>query len=663
MSELDDLESIENSGQSQMDIDLSNIYSVKQGGFGDQSKLKTYIGSIKVRDLKEDLDLYETLTKDKSWPVSQIIQREVDKIRVSDIAKSYIQGQGRVVKYFPPLVVAILPKESDGKISMTLNFDSEITEDVRQLIYDRSNYSTNEPIKKYILEASNLSIMNGVHVLEVSKVFDMKLLSWDKNKYYAIVIDGQHRYKALLKSAESKTEFDQYLQDIVFVDFSPLINSKPEFSPVEVVRRIFVDINTNARKVGFVRRILMDDKEISALCVQSLVDSVARDGANKSQEQFLYSQVVDWYGEKLKHSLPHLTGVLSLYQIIDDYLIRENLSSLNDLRSPKKVSKWISRLNNVFMIDRIIENADLDAIKDIKTLHVSWEEYDARRLGNEEYSEDIEDEYKESEIFSYDYRILDIARSQFDSIYLEPIIKFFNEFRPLKKGIDLIREKGGFGDDNTLSTALISSRTKVGNTKVLRDSISELKLRLEQELHPKYFLILTVLGQKAVFNNLFKRIEMELNPDMNKETCSSVVEIYLKDINSLIEYFEQKDISLFANKDHVTIDNVPAQIENLGNISNLFWEGVNYDNNSIIYNSQGIATLSYLISEFIRLNNCRLKGEAIDFDINEAPWVRSRIKRIIKKTFDYQDEQLEEYAQEIIDLKSEFIQQYFSVDE
>jgi hypothetical protein len=659
-NEIEEFDSIEGSGQGSTVLNLSNIYSIKLGGFGDQSNLRTYLGSIRVKDLKEDLDLYETLTKDKSWPVSQIIQREVDKIRVSNIAKSYIQGQGRIVKYFPPIIVAILPKDSDGKISMTLDYESEVPNDIRELIYQKSMYSTNDPIKKYILNGENLSLIDGVYLIEVSKVFDTNLLAWNKDKYYSIVIDGQHRLQALFKSAISKPEVNEYLQDVVFVDFSPLILSNTSLSPVEVVRRVFVDINTNARKVGFVRQILMDDKELASLCVQSLVDSVNRDGSEKDIDSFLISQIVDWYGDKLKHSLPHLTGILSLYQIIDDYLIQENISSLNDLRSPRKVSKWVNRLNDVFMVDRFIDSSEDPAIQDIKTLYTSLMEYEARRSGQEDFSPEIDDEYKESEIFNFDYRILDIAQSQFEAIYLKPLVSFFNNYSPLNKGIGIIRDKGGLGTDENLSTALISSLSKVANTEVLKNAISHLKAEMERELYPKYFLLYTVLGQKSVFNVLFKRIQQDLNPDMDESICMGIVDSFLVDINNLITYIEQKPISLFSKNDDVIIEEIPTNLLDLGVIASSFWEGVNYENSSIIYNSQGIGTMTFIISELIRLNNSRINADTLSFDIGQAPWVKSRIKRILRKRFAYTPDLADEFANEIIKLKSEFIERYFS---
>ena len=662
MDELDDFDDIESSGTDNNSLELSNVFNIKIGGFGNTDDLKTYFGSISVDELEEDISLYETLTKDKSWPVSQIIQREVNKFRVSDISKSYVLGTGRLIKYFPPLIIAILPKENDGKISLNLDFNPDDSSRTKEAIYDRSKYHSNTKIKPYIVNAPNMSLIDGLYVLEVSKVFDTRLLSWDKNKHYAVVIDGQHRLEALFKSKQENEDVGNYLQDVVFIDFSPIIQRKVEHTPVEVVRRIFIDINTNAQRVGFVRQVLMDDKDLSSLCVQSLVDSSNPDGSNKNQDSFLRSQLVDWYGDKLKHTLPHLTGVLSLYQIIDDFFVKDSLSSFRDRRSPKKVQNWVSRLNTIFMVDQELENNEKYEGSEIIPLYKSLEDYEARIAQSNDLSEELDDEYKESEIFEYDYRVLDVARDQFENIYARPFIKFFNKLKPHAKTIEIIEEEGGFGQNEILSAALIASRKKIAHTKNYKDSLRQLRARIEEDLHDNYFLLFSVLGQKALFSNLFQRYLGKINADFNEEKCLEITEEYISNLNSLLDFTENKPISLFAKKDEVIIDNVPEELIDLGIISTNFWEGIIYESSRIIYNTQGIRALSDILNKFLIVNKARIGEAEVFIDLASTPYVKSRISRLLKRRFDYSDSEIENYSSKIIELKNQFITDYFSND-
>jgi hypothetical protein len=91
---------------------LSNVYKVIKGGF-DIDGVETYLGSANVSMLKDDIEVFEKLTEDKSWPVSTIIQREVDERRVNEIANDFILRDSRNVKYFPPIVVALIPRNGD----------------------------------------------------------------------------------------------------------------------------------------------------------------------------------------------------------------------------------------------------------------------------------------------------------------------------------------------------------------------------------------------------------------------------------------------------------------------------------------------------------------------------------------------------------------------
>jgi len=660
MDELDDLKNIEESSKNIENIDFSNIYNVRIGGFGESSKLKTYFSSIKVKHLKEDLDLYETLTKDKTWPISQIVQREVDRIRVSNISKSYILSEGRPIKYFPPIIVAILPKNKDGSISIDLEYgEDENLETIKEAVYINSNFSGNDRIKPYIISSNNLSLTKGLFLLEVSKVFESYLLSWDKSRYYAIVIDGQHRLEALYKSSDEDNNIEDYQQDVVFLDFSVLLEDEKDISPVEAVRRVFVDINTNAQRVGFVRQVLMDDKDLSSLCVQSLVDSVNKDGSSKNQDSYLKSQIVDWYGDKLKHTLPHLTGILSLYQIINDYLVQENISSINDLRNPKKISKWVTRMNDIFFVDKTIEQNEIEKFEHIKSLYDSYQEYETKRQQNSEYDSDVEDEYKESELFFYDYTVLDIARYNFEKIYLRPIIKFFNNLYPNSETLNLIDQEGGFNLDKNLAKALVSSRKKIAITNIYKTELAKLKNTIEDKLIDDFFLFFTVLGQKSTFSILFSSIQRKINPDFSEDNCMEIVDDKIKEFNNLFNFFTDKDISLLSHKDNIEIEDIDASIEDLGTISNNFWEGIIYENDNIIYNTQGVRSLSYILNEFICLNQARIDGENYNFDLNNAPYVKSRTKRIISKRFNYTDDQISEFANKILESKNHYIKNYF----
>jgi hypothetical protein len=633
---------------------LSNIYNVKIGGFGQPDSIRTYLATLSVRDLEQDIDFYETLSKDKSWPVSQIIQREVDKIRVSTISKDYVLGEGRDIKYFPPIIIAILPRNSEGKIDLKLDYNPDNSENIKELIYAKSNYRTNASLKNLFLKAPNVSPIAGLYLLEVFKVMDFNIFCWDKNQYYAVVIDGQHRLDSLLKSKNDNPDIENYIQDVVFLDFSILIKNVGErFSPVEVVRRVFIDINTNAKRVGVVRQILMDDKDLSSLLVQSLVDSVNKDGSSKESSKFLISQIVDWYGDSLKHSFPHLTGVLSLYQILSDYLVLYNLSSINDLRNPTKVKNWVKRQNEYFFVDDSITNNPKWA--DVTKLSESLNNFNRNRDIYEELADGLEDDFKESELFQYDYRALLIAQENFENLYLKGFVYFFNEFTPYKDAMSVLVENQAFEPDSVLNQTLLSSRNKIAKSPRLREAFGRIKEKLEAQLSNRFYLLYSVLGQKAIFNLLFKRIFTEFNKDFTEAKCLELVDSFLQDINSLVDITISGEFGIFGKKENMILTDLDDALIDLGTIATSFWDGIIYEDNKIIYNSQGIQSLSSFIEYAILIKKNHLSGliPVIPFDIS---FLKGRIKRILKRRFDIpNDEDLNMYANQIIAKKKEFI--------
>jgi DGQHR domain-containing protein len=655
--ELDDFDSIEDAGTKVEQIIISQVFPVKIGGFGDD-KLKTYIGNVKIEDLESDIQFYETLSKDKSWPVSQIIQREVDKIRVSNISKDYILRKTRAVKYFPPIIIALLPKGQDEKIGLNYTFNNQQDEDLKEFIFDKSNYRSNEKLKPIFRKAPNKSKVDGLFVLEVSKVFDFNVICWDKAKYFAVVIDGQHRLEALFESKKQDPEVAKYIQDVVFIDFSNLVKEDDEgeciYTPIELVRRVFIDINTNAKPVGPVRQILMDDKDLAAIFVQSLVDSVNKDGTDKDQKLYIRPQMVDWYGKGLKHSLPHVTGILSLYQILSDYLLLFNISSINDLRNSKLIEKWVKRLNDYFFIDKEID-LKTDDYKGIEKLIVSLEKFRGEQNLKQEYDEALDDDLKETTLFEYDYSVLEIAKKVFEDFYVSSIVEIFNELLPYKETLQIIDDNKGLSSDSLLSEALLASPNKIIANKGLKDSMSEIKMKLTSNLDDKYYLIFTVLGQKSIFNNYFKRLFKCVSTDFNNEKALAVTRTFIFEFNELVNICSMTGNSPFGKKDEFVMDIPEGDPTYEYAIGTNFWEGIIYENNKIIYNSQGISSLSSVI-DFMLLCVKRLKNEEVIDDVSfEINFMKLRTQRILKRATTIEDDQL---VDKVIENKSNFIKKY-----
>jgi hypothetical protein len=648
MEELEDFAAMENEGFLQKDLNLSNVYSVREGGFGTDGNLKTFLTTLSVEELQEDIKFYETLSADKNWPVSQIIQREVDQDRVNGIAKKYLLGSGREIKYFPPIIIALLPRDLSGNFSPAFNFYPDISEASRELIFEKSKYRGNATFKKLFSDKKNQSVVDGLYLYNTSAVFEHSLLCWDQSKFYAVVIDGQHRLEALIKSKAEDGKMACGLQDVIFVDVSNFVQKKTDFTPVEVLRTIFIDINTNAKSVGLVRRILMDDKDLSALCVQSLVESVTKEGKSKVEGEFIPSNLVDWDGGSLKHELPHVTGVLTLYQIVSDELVSDRLTSIDDHRDLKKIEYFIQLLNNTFFVDGTLK---IDGNKfGISTLEQSFKAYlKEKEVTREMFSEESQEEGLDSILFNYDYRVLEVAQENFIKYYQKPIVRVFTGLLPYIKTVEKLKEINGYDQDSALYRVMLLSKNKIVADKSYRDVYIDAKQKLSESLNPAYNLLFTVVGQKAIFRCLFDRLSPQIKYGVTPGTLETSAESYIQELNGALQKLEDHNFLLFG-KEEITIPVEDGHsFEVFGTIYSSFWEGILYEDKRIIYNSQGVRAFADIIDFILAAFN---GNASIDANIRFS---EPRTKRLLKKRFQRQEAEYDVLAKAIMLNKKQYL--------
>jgi len=635
---------------------LSNIYEIRKGGFGQINEgLDSYICSTTIGNLVDDIETFEKLTFDKSWPVSQIIQREIDQDRIKDIANHYILPK-RNVKYFPPLIVVILPKDSLN--SSIADAYKENTEDIlndNDLIKINEKWSVNNAIE-LLRKAINESQVEDLYILNVVPKLQYRLLAWDKQKYYCVVIDGQHRLESLKYSIKKDPSTASYRQDIVFIDVSSKA-IKSGLTPVQAVRTIFIDINNNASPVTQARKYVMDDKDLASLFVQSLVNDDPIAGSEKGK--YIEPQLIDWHADNLKHELPHLTGILSLYQLMSDAVIKTNLVSIKDLQNPRKVNRWINRLNTRFEIDEKIRT--LNEYSRISTLEDSYKKF-------KESSGDPDDEEERDELypFEYDYNILKIAQRTFFECYCLSIVKYFYNLKPYSLLINSLKSKSIFNPNHVLNRAVIKSNKKMASQE--KKLFNDLKKDLIEKMDVEYYLVFTVLGQKTLFELYFKEIDRKISGQIKEDKVLEITNNFLEEYNKLFDILSySKGYKIFGKqpiKDRIIQSSFIQKYlpSDYGYHTTLFWEDIIYLNGStIIYTSQGINSMKAIIeymTELIRINNGKSLNDLIVPNKFEIPQVKSRIKRALVKQHSLSDNVAEETAEKIIKIKKEFLDNY-----
>ena len=242
----------------------------------------------------------ELIFDPKEIVLDELFQRDIDQVRVEKEIAPYLQRAGEI-KFFNSIVVVLLP---------------------------HCNEQLQRSYGQYVPSQNGLDI-GGIRLHETSKTSGM--LCWDPEKICPIIVDGQHRFYALREVAlnpsdQMRAELEETSVPVVLLALHELLGFRAnESSLLSTVRKIFIDLNRQAKSVSETRNILLDDRDVAAVAVRALLEQHVR-STDESLEARLASghlplALVDWYSDKLKfdHGI-HLTSILALYQSVSDFL-------------------------------------------------------------------------------------------------------------------------------------------------------------------------------------------------------------------------------------------------------------------------------------------------------------------------------------------------------
>lgn len=229
---------------------------------------------------------------------NQLLQRDLDDHRVASTLVRYILApEKQRPVFFPPIVAALLPFEGSKvteKFSMRAPIDNQ-----PDGMGSWSGYSFGSAFKfEKLVDKSS----GEEHPVKLGR------LSWNPEEAKLVVIDGQHRAMALLAIdrtindswSESGEKYKYFyeaaikdaLKGVKPQDYHELINSlefpvtliwfpdSNEQQPLhhEVARKLFVDINKNARAPSESRILLLSDNDLLSIFTRSLLNAFRTDG-------------------------------------------------------------------------------------------------------------------------------------------------------------------------------------------------------------------------------------------------------------------------------------------------------------------------------------------------------------------------------------------------
>lgn len=205
---------------------------------------------------------------------NDLLQRDIDMERVSSIANEYLENSRPGARFFPPLLVSIIPFDreamTDGRSSITDQFSviEETTQDgwIKKT-WDETSFEINL--------ASGDGDIKINHEGQIRSVYSTScMLRWNSRQVKLVVIDGQHRLSAI-KKLYNDPEKRAILLDMhipVCIVFPPnAVKDNPRGERIrEILRDLFVTINKTPRTVSGHFLILLDDQSIAAIAMRDL---------------------------------------------------------------------------------------------------------------------------------------------------------------------------------------------------------------------------------------------------------------------------------------------------------------------------------------------------------------------------------------------------------
>ena len=264
------------------------------------------------------VSLISDIRGSERWPVRDLFQRDVDNERVTESLLPYLQD-GEKIKFFNPLTLTLLPMEE--------NSDRVLTQMPRV-------------VGSQVLEGDQewdcLERPDYHRIRWVPGNPEYALLEWYDTKTKLVAIDGQHRLSALKRywtdaTAAGHESFVGWRIPVVVVSFRSSEGREEPPSVLEVVRSIFVYINTQAKVVNRARAILLSDESVNGVCAQEVVQRAHANDlapADKRETEQAPLLLFDWRGEESEKQRVHAPAAVmrveEIYDWFEWYLLDED---------------------------------------------------------------------------------------------------------------------------------------------------------------------------------------------------------------------------------------------------------------------------------------------------------------------------------------------------
>lgn len=256
------------------------------GGNCEVHFLQTVLTGDDIDNVKKISDIPES----QKWPVKDLFQRNVNATRVTDSIIPYLNDESKV-KFFNPLTLIILPHDKRNKIIKDVPLLSN-----NKFVDIGLNFDSREKEGFYRFGMSTQPFFGKIE--------------WNTNNCYMVAIDGQHRLSALkdIKANPNNTFSDWKIPAVILVIHRLEDANTPDL--LEIVRRLFIDINEKSERLTQSRKIILND----SLPVDVLCQEVIEYSHSKSGNDILPLHFFDWRGDSDLNQIP-VTKIISVVEL------------------------------------------------------------------------------------------------------------------------------------------------------------------------------------------------------------------------------------------------------------------------------------------------------------------------------------------------------------
>jgi hypothetical protein len=314
-------------------------------------------GSNECEFLEELKPMRERVDASNLSDMDALMQRDLNDYRVANNLIPYILGENSEVSFFPSILAVILPKDYLNGLTCEYPFPLDSTSSV----INYNNFWTVEYFNN-----------------EDEQPMNVGKFTFNKSESNIIVIDGQHRanafryasgviggansiYDAFYASIDKKSSKEKIKNADLPVTLIWFENKKNSglIDPRIISRKLFVDVNNNAKKINRSRSILLNEREVSCVSTRVFYSAIAERGFDINQFSLIHSgfdvdsDLKNNFGHPLTLTTPEIVEYLLSWLLLGSRLY-ENLNTYKVAR--QRDFGNVAKFQNLTGFNNIVKN-------------------------------------------------------------------------------------------------------------------------------------------------------------------------------------------------------------------------------------------------------------------------------------------------------------------